>query len=80
MGVTLSTMGSTQSKKPIQPILPTHPQRTVCISTMTCYDAFVKQPPLTKKYVFDILELLMDTNAEFTLYPHESAMRDYFKK
>ena len=42
-----------------------------CVSTMTCYEAFAVQPALTKTYVTDVLDLLMDEAAVFTLSAHE---------
>ena len=42
-----------------------------CISTMTCSEAFAVQPALTKKYVTDVLDLLMDEAAVFSLSAHE---------
>jgi len=42
-----------------------------CVSTMTCAQAFAAQPALTRKYVCDVLDLLMDTSADFSLSSHE---------
>ena len=42
-----------------------------CISTMTCSEAFAVQHALTKKYVTDVLDLLMDEAAVFSLSAHE---------
>lgn len=42
-----------------------------CVSTMTCAQALAVQPALTRKYVDDVLDLLMDTSADFSLSSHE---------
>lgn len=42
-----------------------------CISTMTCQEAFAVQQELTNKYVEDVLNLLTDEAADFSMLSHE---------